>query len=38
MDPPTYPQPPVEVILLVPEAAGTVLNTPDDGRCDTRNM
>jgi len=22
----------------VPEAAGTVFNTPDDGCCDTRNM
>jgi len=32
------PQPPVQVILLVPEAAGTVFNTPDDGCCDTRNM
>ena len=30
-----YLQPPVQVILLVPEAAGTVLNTPDDGYCDT---
>jgi len=29
---------PVQVILLVPEAAGTVFNTPDDGCCDTRNM
>jgi len=33
-----YPQPTVQVILLVPEAAGTVFNTPDDGCCDTRNM
>ena len=33
-----YPQPPVQVILLVPEAAGTIFNTPDDGCCDTRNM
>jgi len=32
------PQLPVQVILLVPEAAGTVFNTPDDGCCDTRNM
>jgi len=33
-----YPQPLVQVILLVPEAAGTVYNTPDDRCCDTRNM
>ena len=33
-----YPQPPVQVILLVPEAAGTVFDTPDYGWCDTRNM
>ena len=33
-----YPQPPVQVILIVPEAAGTVFNTPYDGCCDTRNM
>jgi len=62
-----YPQPPVQVILLVlllpsyvvwsglqtrpcrrgvvvqvvrpvPEVAGTVFDTPDDGCCDTRNM
>jgi len=41
-----YPQPPVQVILLVPllpsnvvpEAAGTVFDTPDDGCRDTRNM
>jgi len=25
-------------ILLVPEAVGTVFNTPDDGCCDNRNM
>jgi len=31
-------QPPVLVILLAPEAAGTVFKTPDDGCCDTRNM
>jgi len=34
----TVPQPPVPVILLVPEAAGTAFNTPDDGCCNTRNM
>ena len=28
----------VQVVWPVPEAAGTVLNTPDDGCCDTRNM
>ena len=28
----------VQVIRPVPEAAGTVFNTPDDGCCDTRNM
>jgi len=33
-----YPQPPVQVVWPVPEAAGTVFNTPDDGCCDTRNM
>ena len=33
-----YPQPPVQVILLVPEAAGTVFDTRDDGCCDIRNM
>jgi len=27
----------VQVVLPVPEAAGTVFNTPDDGCCDTRN-
>ena len=26
------------VAVPVPEAAGTVFNTPDDGWCDTRNM
>jgi len=26
------------VLKTVPEAAGTVFNTPDDGCCDTRNM
>ena len=26
------------LIGTVPEAAGTVFNTPDDGCCDTRNM
>jgi len=24
--------------MTLPEAAGTVFNTPDDGCCDTRNM
>ena len=33
-----YPQPPVQVVWPVPEAAGTVFDTPDDGCCDTRNM
>ena len=33
-----YPQLPLRVILLVPEAAGTVFNTRDVGCCDTRNM
>ena len=28
----------VQVVWPVPEAAGTVINTPDDGCCDTRNM
>jgi len=28
----------VPVLLPVPEAAVTVFSTPDDGRCDTRNM
>ena len=28
----------VQVVWTVPEAAGTVFNTPDDGCCDTRNM
>ena len=28
----------VQVVWPVPEAAGTVFNTPDDGCCDTRNM
>ena len=28
----------VQVVRPVPEAAGTVFNTPDDGCCDTRNM
>jgi len=28
----------VQIGLPVPEAAGTVFNTPDDGCCDTRNM
>ena len=28
----------VQVVWPVPEAAGTVFNTPDDGYCDTRNM
>ena len=28
----------LQVVLPVPEAAGTVFNTPDDGCCDTRNM
>jgi len=28
----------VQVVLPVPEAAGTVFTTPDDGCCDTRNM
>ena len=27
-----------QVVWPVPEAAGTVFNTPDDGCCDTRNM
>jgi len=26
------------VLKTVPEDAGTVFNTPDDGCCDTRNM
>ena len=26
------------VLKPVPEAAGTVFNTPDDGCCDTQNM
>jgi len=26
------------VLKTVPEASGTVFNTPDDGCCDTRNM
>ena len=28
----------VQVVWPVPETAGTVFNTPDDGCCDTRNM
>ena len=28
----------VQLVWPVPEAAGTVFNTPDDGCCDTRNM
>jgi len=28
----------VQVVWPVPEDAGTVFNTPDDGCCDTRNM
>ena len=28
----------VQVVWPVPEAAGTVFDTPDDGCCDTRNM
>ena len=28
----------VQVVRPVPEAVGTVFNTPDDGCCDTRNM
>jgi len=28
----------VQVVWPVPEAAGTVFNTLDDGCCDTRNM
>ena len=28
----------VQVVWPVPEAAGTVFNTPDDECCDTRNM
>ena len=28
----------VQVVWPVPEAAGTVFNTPDDGCCDIRNM
>ena len=28
----------VQVVWPVPEAAGAVFNTPDDGCCDTRNM
>jgi len=28
----------VQVVWPVPEAAGTVFNTSDDGCCDTRNM
>jgi len=24
--------------VAAPEAAGTLFSTPDDGRCDTRNM
>jgi len=28
----------VQVVWPVPEAAGTVFNTPDDGFSDTRNM
>jgi len=28
----------VQIVWPVPEAAGTVFNTPDDGCCDTRNM
>ena len=27
-----------EVAVPVPEATVTVFSTPDDGRCDTRNM
>jgi len=26
------------ILKTVPEVAGTVFNTPDDGCCDTRNM
>jgi len=28
----------LQVVWPVPEAAGTVFNTPDDGCSDTRNM
>jgi len=28
----------VQVVWPVPEAVGTVFNTPHDGCCDTRNM
>jgi len=28
----------VQVVRPVPEAAGIVFDTPDDGCCDTRNM
>jgi len=28
----------VQVVRPVPEATGTVFDTPDDGCCDTRNM
>ena len=42
--PPTWPDRPrwrevaVPILRLVQEAAVTVLSTPDDGCCDTRNM
>ena len=28
----------VQVVWPVPEAAGTIFDTPNDGCCDTRNM